>query len=39
MSDKIIKDKKYDFKFFETTYATLYNKIKKLLNMNKNNKC
>ena len=34
ISEDIIKEKNYDFKIFESTYSTLYNKLKESLNMN-----
>ena len=32
--DDIIKDKKYEFNIFESTYTTIFNKLKKTLNIN-----
>ena len=34
IAEDIIKDKKYEFNIFESTYTTIYNKLKKSLNIN-----
>ena len=34
ITNEVIKDKNLEFKMFESTYKSMYNKIKKELNIN-----